>query len=277
MSFDFKKMKENHGKKQVTTALEMLCFGGGGDGKSSLAGTLDGKILYIHGESERHGPESAQMYCKGEIVALNIETYQNPNKDPDIALKTLYEVLGDIEGIKKEGYTSVVVDGLVELEAIARTSKKFKLLCLTKDNKHNSFEEGKAVILIIREVLSLLRGLADEGIHYYVTCALNVVSRDEEDGSTVECSPRMSTYAVAETIVLQFPDIIVIGEMFNEKGKKAHRIQFGSQMSKASKDLQGRMKRFINFKCRILKVDPLPENMKADLKEVIKMKKDARK
>lgn len=276
MGFDFNELENLSKKLKDNTVLEAMCLGGGGAGKSTLAGTLDGKILYIYGESERHGIKNARTNCAGQIVGLCIDTYKNPTKDPDIALGVLQETLKDIEGIKNNKFTSVVIDGAVELEAIIRQTKLFKKLCLTKDGKHNTFSEPIAIISIFREILSCLRSLADEGIHYYMTCALDVKAIDDEDGSIIECTPRLSTYSVIETLLLQFPDIFIIGEMSNGK-KTAHRIQFGTTIEKVSKNLQGGIKRFLNFRPRLNGVKDVPTHIKADLKELIRLKKEVSK
>jgi len=275
MAFDFKALEKTSTRAPV---IEAICFGAGGGGKSVLAGTLGGKILYLYGGGETHGPDQAKMFCDGTIVPLRIDTYENPEKNPDIALKTVQAVLEDREGIKKAGFTGVVLDSATEVEALIRGSKAYLKKCITKDGGHNAFAEPRAVTELFRPILSALRDLADEGVHYVVTCALDVKTLDDESGGLLECIPKLSTYSVAETIVLQFPDVLAIGPMIHPKtGEKQHRLQFNADVTKVSKDASGNIKKFVNFNPRICGVVKTQAHMKADLKEVLKLKKEAKK
>ncbi len=275
MGFDFKDVEKQAKKFRSSGAMEAICLAPGGAGKSYLAGTMDGKILYLHTQGERHGPQSAETKCKGEIIPISIDTYNNPNKDPDLTIKTTLDILTDIDGIKKAGFTGVVIDSMTEYESLIQRTKKYKMFCMTTKGEHNNFKEGPAVIDQFRDLLNALRALADEGIHYYVTCALDVKDKDE-DGSVLEATPQLSGYRVIETLVLQFPDVFIVGEMENAEGKRAHRIQFGATVSKESKDQNGNIKRYLNFTPRLTGVDPMPSTLKADLKEVIKLVSVAR-
>jgi hypothetical protein len=103
-----------------------------------------------------------------------------------------------------------------------------------------------------------------------MTCILDVRALGE-DGEVVEASPRLSTYSVAESLIQQFGDVVVVGRM--EKDEKiAYRFQFGATVSKTSKDVRGVVKKLINFNPRISGVETLPANMKASLADVIKLK-----
>jgi len=272
MGFDFAKLEDLSKKKKARSkVLEAVCLGCGGSGKSTLAGTLPGKILYLYGEGERHGRINAQSRSKSEIVDISLDTYNNPEQDADVAITTSLEILGDIDGLVKAGFTAVVVDGLVEYEQIIRASKAFKRLCLTKDGKHNTFEEGNAVKTMLRNLLSALRKVADAGIHYYLTCALDVRALDNTDGSIMEATPRLGTFAVIETVLLQIPDIFMIGEMTNGD-KSSRRIQFNGNLEKKAMDGKGGVKRFLNFTPRLCGVFTPPSNMPADLSKVIALK-----
>lgn len=271
MSFDFSKIEQMSKKFKSSNVLEAIIFGAGGAGKSSLCGTLDGKILFIHGSSERHGPKSAKTHSDGEVVQLNIETYSNKDSDPNVAMENLNKLLGDVEGIKKAGFTSIIIDGATELEGIIRRTKKFQVGCLTPKGVRSAFEEPGAVRAQFDEILRKLRILADEGIHYAVTCALTVTDMSRDTGEVLEATPRLSTYSVIENLVLQFPDVILVGEMIKED-KRAHRLQFATDLGKASKDEMGKIKKFLNFKPRLSGVRAVPATLKADLKEVVKLK-----
>lgn len=270
MAIDYKKLFEQAEKRLSVNSLQLLILGASGSGKSSLSGTTGKKTLYLHTASEAHGAKAARTYGSGNVLPVMVDE----DRTPDEALSLTLEILGDVEYLKKEKFGAVVIDGATEFEAIIRASKRFKDACKTKDGGHNNFAEPTAVLGVFREIFAKLRRLSDEGIDYIMTCILDVKSLDSEDGSLHECVPKLSTYSVAEGICQVFPDIITVGRMTNPEGKVAHRIQFGTSMSKASKDARGNVKKLLNFVPRLTGVETLPEHMKADLKEVIKMKSE---
>jgi hypothetical protein len=164
------------------------------------------------------------------------------------------------------------VDSLSELESVIRSTQKFKVACQTDKGTHNSFAEGNAVIGLMRGVFTRLKDLQlNLGIHFACTCPLNVISK-EDNGEINEASPKLSTYSVAENVVLQFADIVTVGRMANKEGKMAHRIQFGSSISKESKTASGAVKKFLNFSPRLAGVMELPSHMAADLSKLAEIK-----
>ena len=85
----------------------------------------------------------------------------------------------------------------------------------------------------------------------------------------MEATPRLSTYAVAEGLIQQFPDILVIGKL-SKGAKSAHRFQFESGVQRVAKDAAGVVRKMINFSPRITggahgKTEP------ADMKEILKI------
>jgi hypothetical protein len=228
---------------------------------------MPGKILYLYGSGEGHGPDAAETYGGGNLDAL----CWDDGRSPDDAFKFVMAVLKDKEYLKKHKYSGIAIDSATEFEILIRQTSQFKALCMTDKGKHNNFAEPTAVLTLFREVLDALRDLkVTMGIHYLVTCILDVKEL-ADNGEILDSSPQLSTYRVAEGLIQQFPDIFAIGPM--SKGEEtAHRIQFLAGVSKASKDQLGKIKRTINFHPRITGVKEMPRSLPADLKEVIKLK-----
>ncbi len=268
MTVDYKKLIAKTKERMANNTLQMVVLGSSGSGKSSLTGTMGVKTLYLYCSGESHGPKAAETYGKGDLDAIMVD---DEGRSPDDAIKLTLDILGDIKFLKDGKYGGVVLDGATEFEALIRKSQMFKNACKTAKGDHNNFAESGAVLNIFREILARLRGLSEEGIHYIMTCILDVKALDD-DGSVLESQPRLTTYSVAEGVIQCFPDVVVIGKMTNSEGKSAHRIQLGSGISKVSKDVGGRVKKLINFTPRLTGVKELPEHLKANLAEVIKLK-----
>lgn len=269
--FDFKKAIAQSEARLKSPIVEAIVLGCQGAGKSGACGTFGVKTLYIYLNAERHGAKSARTHGKTAMDAVCIDEPKDGVPIPaDEAFKNLLDILSNTEAIKVGGYGAVVVDGASEVEMLIRQTSAYRAACLTSKGEHNSFLESPAVTTLLREVTSRLRRLADTGIHYAMTCILDVRALGE-DGEVVEASPRLSTYSVAESLIQQFGDVVVVGRM--EKDEKiAYRFQFGATVSKTSKDVRGVVKKLINFNPRISGVETLPANMKASLADVIKLK-----
>ena len=271
MGFDFAKAikaSEARGKKAVVEAVILGCSG---SGKSAAAGSFGVKTLYLRTNGEKHGPVSAQTYGKSDIVDINIERDDSgTDLSADSSLARVIEILGDVSGIQSAGFKAVVLDGATELEAIIRKTSAYKKMCLTNKGEHNSFLESTAVSTIFRDVTNKLRALADESIHYAVTCILDV--KELADNGEIEAAaPRISTYSCAESLIQQFGDVLVVGKMLKDDTTD-YRFQFGAGVSKVSKDQAGRIKKTLNYSPRITGVEVNFNSMKAKLSEVIKLK-----
>jgi len=256
--------------------LFLAIAGCSGAGKSSAAGTSPGKTLYLHTASESHGVSTARA-SGGDILAITIDR-DKTGKDlsPDEAFKRGLEILKP-EVLKKAGIESVVLDGLTELEKIVRATTKWSNLCLAeKSGKHNSFAEGPSTIALMDEYMKALRAAQEQaGVHVIVTCILDVQAVSD-NGAVEMAKPRLSGYAVAEGMLQQFADILVVGRVKDKTGKSGHFFQTGSDVQRVSKDLDGTVKKFINFSPRLSGVRDLPAFIKADVKEVIKLKTGAK-
>lgn len=253
-----------------TRLLFTLIFGPSGAGKSDLAGSAPGKILYIHTSGERHGVAAAKRR-QGDIIPFCVD------RDKSGATLTADQAFArglaalDPEALKAAKITSVVLDGLTELEKLVRSTTTWANRCTTKTGKHDGFAETGATIELMDKYITALRRAQDEaGVHVVVTGILDVQEVDEQGAITL-AKPRLTGYSVVEAMLAQFPDILVLGRMSD--GATAGRvIQTGADLRRESKDQSGKLKKFINFTPRIAGVVDLPAFIKADLAEVIKLK-----
>ena len=260
---DFKAEIKKAKAKISENKIEAIVLGPSGAGKSALGGTFPGKTLYIYGSAENHGPKSATTYGGNKVDPICIDD----NRTPDEAIAALNAILDSTDFIKQ--YDAIVLDGATVIESIIRQTTAYKTACLTSKGVHNTFAEGPAVLSVINPILNKLR---DSGKHYLVTCILDVQEMDSETGEIVESKPRLSTYAVAESVIQQFPDIFVVGPMSNGE-ITAHRLQFAAGIRRDSKDDTGIVKKTINFKPRLTGVKSIPNTLPADMNEVLKLKK----
>ncbi len=256
-------LKSNH--------VGAIVLGPSGSGKSSLLGTFGVKTLYLYGTGEDHGPKAARALGDANIVPVCIDQDEGKTLAPDEVFKRLIDILSNREGIKKAGFGAIALDGATELESIIRSTTKWKQLCTTDKGKHNGFAEPAATLQMFKPIIDGLKHLQRElGIQYAMTCILDV-KQMAENGELLESSPRLVGYSVAEGLIQQFPDVLVVGRMV--KGDKiSHRIQFLAGVSKQAKDLAGQVKKSINFTPRLTGVKELPNTLDADLTKVAELK-----
>jgi hypothetical protein len=254
-----------------TDKLFLLVLGASGAGKSFCFGTAPGKIAYIYLNAERHGVSSARKSGNNIIPILIDIDKTGAERKPDEAVKYGLAALNP-EALKKAEITTVVVDGLTELEKLVRRTKKWQERCETASGKHNSFAEPAATVEILDQFMTALRIAQDTaGVHVVVSGILDVQEADA-NGSVTLAKPRATGYTVAESMIQQFPDILVIGEVTKRDGTSGRVFQTGGELKKVSVDEDKKVKRFINFSCRLSGVAELPTFIKADLKSVIELK-----
>lgn len=275
MAFDFDNAEQEGQADLVSPELEVLALAPSGGGKSSLMGTFGVKTLYLYGNGEAHGPAAARVFGGPNIVPVNWDYKGSTKLTAGQAYERLLEALTDLAQIKSKGFGAIVVDGLTELEQLVRGTKRWENLCLTDKGKHNNFAEKDATLACVRPVLDALRTAKRSlGIHYGVTCTLDVKSLSDT-GEIVESQPRLTGYGVAEGLLQQFRDIVVVGPMV-KADVIAHRLQFLAGVSKTSKDASGNVKKTINFRPRVTGVaaEKLPATLAADLSVLAKFKRE---
>lgn len=263
-----------------THLLFLALLGPSGSGKSHLAGTAPGKILYLHSSAESHGVASAGK-SGGDLLPVCFERDKTGPLTAEKAYRRLLECLKP-EVIKKAGVSSIVLDGLTDLEKIIRESDEFRNRCATSRGAHDKFAEVPATNAMFDRVFSALRDVQTVcGTHVVVLGILDVQKEDAATGEIELAAPRLAGYGVAVTAIQQFGDILTVGKMRKKDGTAGRVIQTGAtvnKISKASKDEGGHVKKFINFDCRLQMPvgQELPDYIKADLAEVIKLKTDAK-
>lgn len=271
MSFNFRKAADNAKKDLNNPYVGAIVLSPGGGGKSSLMGTFEGKTLYLYTGDESHGPAAAAANG-GEVIAVRVDEDDDGGKlTPDQSYSRLLELLTAEEGIRDEGFKAIVIDSLTAFETLIRATSKFRAACMTDKGTHNKFAEPQAVLDLFRPILVKLRDLQlNLGVHYACSCPLDVVAMGD-NGEIMESKPKLSTFSVAEGLVLQFPDVLVVGRMVKDE-KSSWRIQFNAGVSKASKDQSGATKKCINFNPRIMGIQNLPANMPANMQKVAELK-----
>lgn len=272
MAFDFSKAKINAKRDMDNKTVGAIILGAPGAGKSTFCGTFPGTTLYLYSGGESHGPSAASTNSGEALVAVRMDRDDDGNAlSADASYQRLIDVLGSPESIVSEGITAVVLDSLTEIESIIRSTTKWSRACESANGKHNSFSEGSSTIEMFRPILVALRELAlDHGIHYAATCPLTVQELGE-DGQIIVAAPRLSGYSVAENLIMQFPDVLVVGRV-EKAGKQVYALQFAAGVTKVSKDQAGTIKKLANFNPRITGVKTLPELMPANFSKVIELK-----
>ncbi len=259
-----------------TNLLFLALLGPSGAGKSHLAGTAEGKILYLYGSAESHGVTSARK-SGGDILSVCIDRDKTGSLKPDAAYKRLLECC-KTEVLKKAEVKTIVYDGLTELEKLIRETSEFKDRCTTAKGVYDKFSEVPAMNSMMDKVFNAFRSAQVEcNVHVVVLGILDVQTENEKTGAIEKAAPRLTGYGVAVTAIQQFGDILAIGKMRKPDGTAGWLIQTGSTVSKVSKAAEkdgGHVKKFINFDCRLQLPAgvELPAFIKADLMEVIKLK-----
>ncbi len=272
MAFDFSAAIKQASVMTSSKALEAIVLGPSGSGKSYLLGTLGVKTLYLYSQGESHGSKSARVNGGDMVVPICVD-YDDTGTalTADDTYKRLLSILGDVDGIKKAGFKAIAVDGASELETIVRNTGEWKKQCLSNNGKHNTFGEGPATIAMFRPVINALKHLQlMTGCHFVMTLILDVKELGMH-GDYQEAAPRLKGFAVAEQVLQQFGDVLVVGKL-QKDDKIKYKLQFMTELTKSSKDEHGQLKRAINFSPRLAGVATLPATMDADLSQVIKLK-----
>jgi hypothetical protein len=271
---DFAKLEKDAIESLKTDLLFVALLGGSGQGKSRACGSLPGKILYIHTSGESHGPISAAA-GGNTVFPIQIDVDTKRALSADETYVRLLEILKSREQLEKLGIKSVVLDGATELEQVIRGTKAFKEKCKTSSGGHNAFNEGAATIDLMRPILDELRNLQrDLKVHIVVTCLLDVKNVGDKK-EVLEASPKLTSYGVASSVIPQFGDVLMIGRMQEDEGEVQYNFQMGGNVSKVSKEVNGRVKKMINFSPRISVLNhgvQIPEYIPADFAEILKIK-----
>jgi len=276
MNFDFAAAKASALTSLKSPLLELLLLGPSGAGKSYCIGTSKLKTLYIYFQRETHGPKTAAVEGKGDIVPICADHGIWPGEKvaraftADETLQYLNALLISYDWIKSEGYKVVALDGIAALETIVKESAIWKKKCLTTKNTHNTFKESEATQEILGQVANCMKAVQREcQVHIIATAILDVKDIDSYGGIT-EAAPKLQGYGVCEAVVANFGDILVIGRMSRNNEAK-WKFQSLMDVKKVSKDENGVIKKILNFSPRVSGI-VLPPIMDADLSQIITLK-----
>jgi len=256
----------------IEDKLQLLIAGPSGAGKSHLIGTYPGKTLLITLGAETHGAASAKKSNPNLIAVYADRDKAGALLTPEQTTTRLLTML-DPAAIKAGGFAFVAIDGLTELEKLVRATGIWKNMCQTKSGGHDSFKETTSTITLMDQVLNKLINLQFElGIDVAVTCILDVKSTNSKTGEIEEGQPRLQGYSIAEGRIQMFGDIITIGQMQGANGV-GRVIQMHTDLTRKSvnQDTQ-EVKKIFGITPRLQGVANIPNFIKADLSELLKLK-----
>ena len=277
MAFDWDKALAAGMAAAESKAIEAIVLGPSGSGKSYLCGSFGVPTLYLYSTGESHGPRAAAKRAKetgGAVYPICMDMDEEGNRlDGDAVLARLATILSAGGVIASRSIRAVVIDGASELESYIRNSDSWKKACKTKDGSHNSYAEPAVTCQLFRPVFNQLKDLQRaHGIHIAITAMLDVREYGEMN-DIVEAAPRAKGFQVAEMLIQQFGDVLVVGPL-KKDGQTRWRLQFMSDLSKTSKDLKQVVKRTVNFNPRLNGATP-PAYMDADMRAVALLKEQA--
>lgn len=273
--FNFEKALTLSKKVMESKAIECIVLAPSGGGKSSIMGTFGVPTLYIYSTGESHGPGAAHARAQetgSTVLPVCMDLDDDGNKiEPDAVLDRILDILSDESIFDQYGIKAVAIDGAAELENYILASKRWGTMCLTDKGKHNSYAETTMTCALFRPIFNRLKELQrTRNIHLAITAMVDVQVYGEMN-DIVECAPRSKGYNVAVMLIQQFGDVVLVGPMTKDKVTK-HKLQFMTDMGKVSKDLQGNVKKTINFKPRLKGVTKLPSYLDADFRAVLALK-----
>lgn len=278
MTFNFAKAKESALKSLNSPLLELLLLGPSGSGKSYCTGTTRLKTLFIYFTRETHGPKTAAVVGRDNIVPICVDfgtalgETEERSFTADETLANLRTLLTSYELITAEGFKSVVLDGIAALEIVVKDSTEWKKKCQSTKGVHNSFKESEASQEIIGDIINSLKAVQREcRTHIIATAILDVKDMDSMGGIT-EAAPRLQGYGLCEAVVANFGDVLVVGKMVKGADVK-WKFQSLTDVKKVSKDDNGSIRKILNFSPRVSGL-VLPPIMDADLSKIIEMKEN---
>jgi hypothetical protein len=272
MSFDLATALKEGQAVLKQKQLGAILLGSSGSGKSRACGTMGVKTLYLYTSGEQHGALSASS-GGSEILPICVDQEGGKALDPDAAYSRLLAIINDGEAISKAGIKAVVIDGLTEIESMILETKAWKQRVQVEYKGVASYA-GPVTLSLMRPILTGLQKLQkDHGIHFVVTCILNVKELGEH-GEIMSAEPKLKGFDVATDMVRQFADVLIIGQMSNGEVSKP-RIQIGAHVSKASKDFKTlEVRKLQNFHVRVTGCDlsGAPDTLAPNLAKIAEYK-----
>jgi hypothetical protein len=257
------------------TKLGAVILGTPSAGKSGILGTFGCKTLYAYFGGESHGPVSTFTHATSEVIPYPLSLDDEGKAlNADQSYKRLLDLLRDKDTLKAEGIGAVAIDGLTELENAILETASWKQRVEVEKNGVTAYS-GDVTVSMFRPVLDALRSLQrDIGIHYAVTCILDVRKYDDT-GTILDSMPKLKGYDVATGIILQFPDRLMIGPIINDEGVAVPRLQMTAKAHRNTADQKTKViKKTYNFRVQLAGCDmaTFPETLRPDLSRMIKYK-----
>lgn len=248
--------------KIFSKGLFMMVLAPSKTGKSHFMGTYpgEGNILHLHGSGETHGSLSAEKEAGDRLISVQWKTGGDLIKD-------LKEILSPAT-IKENNITCIGLDSLTELFRDIKETKAFQQKCMTSSGKHNSFKESEALIELMSKIISWLRALYNEH-QVSVVCAMHARVTKTEHGEVSEVKPDLPGFGVAEFLVGQFDDILVMS-----RNPQTNKPEFvcSAVGKRTSKDDTGEVTRYLDFTPCLQHVAELPDRIPATIPELLKLK-----
>lgn len=247
--------------KIKTDGLFLVVLGESGCGKSHFMGTYpSGNVLHLHGKAESHGAASAVKSATDRLISVE---WEQGNK----ILADLKNLLSP-QTIKENGISVVGLDSLTVLARDLKETDLFKQKCTNAKGQHNSFKESEALLDLLSLVISWLSVLHKEH-DIDIICSLHAqVTAKNDDETIAEAKPSLPTFSVAEYLIGQFSDVLILGRL---KGEPV--FQNNAKAARTSKDTENKITKFINFNPRLTGVNNLPATIEPSVKALLDLKK----
>lgn len=258
--------------KVKTDGLFVCVLGASGVGKSRFIGTYPGRVLFLYGAGESHGPASALQAPGGDVVAVPWDRSDNVDLQPDAIIPRIKALL-DPAALKSAGIKCVALDSITNLCIDLKRTTVFKQRCSDAKGNHNAFKESEALIELISGIIRPLQQLNDyHGIDSICTIDLQI-QKVSDEGYILESKPGLPTFGVGKAVIQQFPDIMIL----NRRGSLAPAFENlasveSASITRATKDVPAEMVKYIEFHPRLRGVGSLPPTLPADVKALLQLK-----
>jgi hypothetical protein len=265
-------MIKDGNKALLNKAVAAILLGPSGAGKSRTCGTFGVKTLYLHTSSEAHGAASAAV-GGSEILPICIDVEEGETLSADKSYERLLSILGAKDQLKKLGIGAIALDGATEIENLIMQTSAWKAR-VASEYKGVASYAGPVTLGMFRPILTALQALQrDLGVHYIMTCILNVKELGE-NGAITNAEPKLKGFDVATGIVQQFPDVLVVGQV-SDGDRTRPAIQLGAHVHKASKDFTTKeVRKLQNFWVRVTGADlsEAPDMLAPNLARIAEIK-----
>ena len=252
-------------------SLFLCLLGVSGAGKSHCVGTLGVKTLHLYFQAEKHGVKAAKKEGGDNVVPYCLDFANGKELDADEVLTRLRKIMSTPEELLENGFKAIFLDGLSELDVVIGNSKELKKKCLTKGGSVDGFRLSGETQKIANGVVKLFLTVQRlTGIHVITSCILDV-SEFGDRNEILACSPKLSTYGLASSLLQMYSDRIIISSQLKDDGTKVRVFDNMVDLVRVSKDDRGVTKKVMMFEPR-LSSGEMPKLMRADLSKVVEIK-----